>query len=234
MDPRALDLTELTAARTAFRDRFVVAPNTPLDATPEPLLWSELAYAVSLVPGTLGRGVIVFLGLENTTIRYGLAVVPGTKVDAKERKFDLPEHPDLIVRNLGLTPITASQWDPFKTTYLTNIRVDRTNGFEVLNELDSRCIIQPWEDQLLAMHDQNAPYTGSPYVLLSNVSFTYTNEDGGNAGYRHQVAFSMAEQDNGTYVELVDDATYATDFRRRATDRGTGCPPQCEAYVMPK
>ena len=35
MDPRALDLTELTAARTAFRDRFVVAPNTPLDATPE-------------------------------------------------------------------------------------------------------------------------------------------------------------------------------------------------------
>lgn len=76
------------------------------------------------------------------------------------------------------------------------------------------------------MHDQNAPYTGCCPTCCSPTSpFTYTNEDGGNAGYRHQVAFSMAEQDNGTYVELVDDATYATDFRRRATDRGTGCPP---------
>ena len=234
MDLRALDLTELTTGRTAFRDRFVVAPNTPLNGDPTPLKWSELAYAVSLVPGPLGRGVIVFLGLENTTIRYGISVVPWTRVDGDERRFDLPDNPDLLVHDLGLTPITSTQWDPLRNAYLSAIRVDRVNGFDALNALDSRCIIQPWEDQLLAMHDQNTPYAGVPHVFLSNISLQYTNADGGNAGYRHQVALSMADEERGTYTELVDNATYATDFRRRATDRGTGCPPRCDAYVMPK
>lgn len=50
----------------------MVAPEHPLNATPGTAArGANWPYAVSLVPGTLGRGVIVFLGLENTTIRYG-------------------------------------------------------------------------------------------------------------------------------------------------------------------
>ncbi|MCB0782360.1 MAG: hypothetical protein KDC03_22965, partial [Flavobacteriales bacterium] len=89
MPTRILDLSALAAAQMAFTERVRVAPNLPVAAIDTHLLWEDLAAEVAAIPADHGHGVVIFLGLEDTTIRYGIAVVPWTKVDGKERKFDL-------------------------------------------------------------------------------------------------------------------------------------------------
>ena len=234
MDPRILDLRALMTAQLAFAERVRLAPDVPLAVPDTHLHWEDLQAAVDAVTGEYGHGVVIFLGLHDTTIRYGLSVVAWTAAGPDIRPFVQPEHPDFLVQGGHLVPTTPAEWEPLRNAYLEQVLVERSSEFEHLNALDARCITQAWEDQLLAMHEQNAPYGEAPLLTFTNIALHYDGSDGGNAGYRHQVALNMAVTDEGTVIELVNDHPYSAPMRMKATDRGNGCPPTCGTYLMPK
>ncbi|MCB0787594.1 MAG: hypothetical protein KDC02_25655 [Flavobacteriales bacterium] len=234
MPTRILDLSALAAAQMAFTERVRVAPNLPVAAIDTHLLWEDLAAEVAAIPADHGHGVVIFLGLEDTTIRYGITVVAWTEAGVEKRPYDHPEHPSFLVQDEHLVAITPAEWEPFGNAYHEQVLLKRTDSFEHLNELDGRTITQAWEDQLQAMHEQNGTYGDDPFLTFTNIALHYDGSDGGNAGFRHQVALSMAVPGEEGFQELVDDHAYTEPYRMKATDRGTCCPTNCIEYVMPR
>jgi len=91
-----------------------------------------------------------------------------------------------------------------------------------------RNVVFPWTQEVLEIDTDNGNPQGCK-VCFAAISYAAGNASPAVA-YPHSLAVYMRKSD-GTV--LLDDTTYLREFKRKAGDFGTPCPPHCNVYIFP-
>ena len=91
-----------------------------------------------------------------------------------------------------------------------------------------RNLVFPWTQEIQKIDTDN----GNPQackICFASISYAAGNPSPAVA-YPHSLAIYMR---NGSGTALLDDRTYAQEFKMKAGDAGTLCPPHCSVYILP-
>ncbi|MBK7940620.1 MAG: hypothetical protein IPJ87_01870 [Flavobacteriales bacterium] len=231
-DTGAMSLSEHTRALQDFTDHFRHATAGSLSSTRQHLLYEELQLLMDVLPAG-HRLVVVHLGLDGNAMVYGLSFVRGTP-SGGGLDFPQPDAPSHFLDGGYLRSITATEWQPLRTAYRTQVMVDRGDGggFAPLTDTDPLAVTLPWDAEIDVMYRSTVEGETGPFRLgLSSVAVTHDSSDGGPEGFRHGVAFHVEQRRITGWTVMLDDTAHdGAPFRFKADDYGSLCPPRCGRF----
>lgn len=247
-----------------FSDHFRIngSSSSPIDVDSY-IRWKDVSDMVSAANITsMPRAVVVYFGLDGSTIRYAFRVigmdpdhvpVPGDDfgydpwIEAGS-SGELPTHLlDPGTKSLITTPSELIKWGGYRSAYFANVNVDSnaSAAYEPLGEkplANPKAVVFPWEKEIFALYTDNEKVASGPLFLRvrSTACLSY---DAGSEGFRHGVTFCMSD-DNGDMLDpgrsaVVTrltpdiDAPNADSYKGLAADIGHRCPPKCKSYKVP-
>lgn len=231
-DPRVMNETEVINVSNSFDNHVGYAGSSDINSERQYMLWSDLETVANQVTDLgFGRAVLFFFGFNRSYLRYGLAVVPFKNASLDIDEVHAPTH-HLVDERLSAV---GGTWPEWQRHYKENVYFWRNGRWERGNEWDARCIVMPYEDEVLRLHNDNQPeYKGkAPHIVLNSISMEHTTADGGNAGYRHGLCLYMATKQVFGWNDMLDDTNTAVVYRFKGADFGNLCPPSCLRYTPP-
>jgi hypothetical protein len=183
-------------------------------------------------PGeNLERGVVFCFGLDDKfEFKLGINVVLLRPHDVNEWRFDSLENATMYVVEKGqLVTITRENWKRrYADRYKEHVRVLSPNGaYRPLSDCDHLEYIMPWESEIMLLGEHNSDVAMSTDIVFSLAAERIACfQDTTNVQLRQFIMGHLRGYlNNDPYVQ-------GREFRRRATDLGTPCPPRCGKFVI--
>ncbi len=223
--------SELSKALSEFKDRVLYDGSGSVEEGQQGFQYSDMLRLISLLPGR-ERLVIIHLGLDKRSMRYGFSFVESTEKNGTS-DYDIPLEPTHILENNAFAPIAAAAWQKMHDAYFDHVYLKRGIGAaEKVDRTDARMVILHWDKELDRMYQETTRNVKDSFrLMLSSVSVEHDAKDGGHAGYRHSVSFHCEQQVLLSWNPMLnDDHDPAAIFRFKAADYGNLCPPRCGKF----
>ena len=253
--------TRLGLMTQSFRDHFRKDENVPVRGTEYELPWSVLKQLVAPSPaGGVKNGVKFMYGLDGDEFNVALSPL---KFMAPVNDTVFP-YADLasdvhMLKGRVLTAMPRQDWvEAYQESalfrpgrYYREMEVMRltAGSFEKVKRSDPSAEVFAWEDEILRIHDETAPYLNQGdsvlYVVIRCVAEPEKMLITEDYPYQHRLCvFLRLRAAAGTYgrdllddkldYKTLDSAATPLPFRMKGADFGNLCPPSCDTFTLTK